>query len=139
MSDTKIIFTSDIKFFSISQLTEEIEDAEQVLKRIDYVKDKYQKAIILTSNYKIKNPLDIEGLRNIEKDFDKKIIKVHNILQDNYGKSFLVTGFNSRKNKIQSFESLGIDAIKTLRSLKMYFNDDDNIVTNCGFIFYENE
>ncbi|KPU44273.1 HTH-type transcriptional repressor KstR2 [Oxobacter pfennigii] len=128
----KTVFINDIEFIG----------GDTAKKDIKYdIKKKYDKTIILIKYYKLNNPVDIKGIQNSMEDFKGLIQSSYTELKDKFNQSFLVTSFKDNCGDTGSidadkFEAFNIDAMKTIRKLNMHYNGEDDVTTQCAFIFY---
>ncbi|KPU44400.1 DNA-binding transcriptional repressor AcrR [Oxobacter pfennigii] len=126
-----IVFTIDINL-----------NANDIDNNIKWLKEQFNKVVILTKNYELNNPADLTQIILRLDDFRIHILKSLSSLHDKFTQDFFAASFIDKdklkeyKGLIKQFEAYGIDAVKTLRNLDMYYNDEDNVITHCAFIFY---
>jgi AcrR family transcriptional regulator len=129
---SKVVFINDIIFSNESNKAESIE----------WLKEKYDKVIILVKYYKLNNPVDVNGILYGINDFKNHVIGSYSLLKDKFANEFLVASFidNTKSEEqngiINQFENYGIDALNTLRNLNINNDSNDSVATQCAFIFY---
>ncbi|KPU42814.1 HTH-type transcriptional repressor KstR2 [Oxobacter pfennigii] len=131
---SKVVFINDIVF-------SDVDDA--AAKNKEWLKENYDKAIILVKYYGLINPVDIKGIQHSIDDFDKQVINSYLLLKDNFAADYFVTGFiDNSKAKVEEgiinqFEKYGVDALKTLYNITICHADNHNVIAQCAFIFYK--
>lgn len=128
----KVILISDIIFSKTNSTN----------KKIELLKEKYNKVIVFTKNYKLNNQFDVEGILYSIDNFKNHILQSYSILKDKFENDLFIASFiDNCKSKesneiIKNFETYGINAMKTLHNLNIHYDSNDNIVEQCAFIFY---
>lgn len=135
----KVILINNIVFYDEKMTV----GMKEINKDVEWLKENFNKVIILVKNYKLEDPVDTKGILSSLNDFKEHIINSYSVLINEFEKNFFVTSFIDENESdkyngiLNNFKSYGIDAMKTIRSINMHYAGDDSVVSQVAFIFYK--
>ncbi len=133
----KVILMNEIVFTEEEMIDSKISN---VNANVEYLKNNYDKVLVLVKNYKVDNLINVNLLKDVSENFASGVLNIYEYLRkDTIDGCMILSHLDADEYQnisIQKFEKYGIAVLNNLKKLKInYLNPPDSIM-QCAFIFY---